>query len=205
MIDFNAIKISLQEWVVRSTILTDSTVVFSDQNAPRPNKSYISMKILSIIDIGQRDARLPADVNGDSEFVGNKEFTLSMQCHGTDALNILSTLKDSLNAPTELQTLRDNGVVFVDQLLFTDITALLETIWEERGQLDLLFRTVSTSTHNVGIIERVNIDGDYLDANGDVSIDNSFTVTDPDAIAGPIIEVDNSSIVMSSEEVSIIP
>ncbi len=204
MIDFNAIKISLQEWIVRSTSLLDSTVVFNDQASPRPDKPYISMKIISNVDIGQGLARGSIDSNGDASFVGTKEFTLSIQHYGVDSMNTLSTLKDSLDDDAELQTLRDNNLIFVEQLLFTDITALLETEWEERAQLDLLFRATSTSNHQVGIIERAMLKGTYKNADGSVAVTNNFIVTDPDAIAGQILDVDGITINIVIDEVTLI-
>ena len=200
MIDFNAVRISLQEWIVRNSGLPDNKVVFEDQSAPRPAKPYISMKVSSIVDIGQEDARGSIDDDGDSIFTGNREFTLGMSSYGDDALNVLSMLRDSFNSPTELQTLRDNGVVFVDQLLFTDITELLETIWEERGQFDILMRTTSLSTHQVGIIDRVFIDSTYRDRQDTVTlVENIVVVTDPDALGGEILEVSPILIPLLSE------
>ena len=201
MINFNAVKVSLQEWIVRSTLLADNEVVFSDQSAPQPDKPYISIKVTSIVNIGQKDARGSIDDAGFSDFVGIREFTLSIQYFGIDALNALSILKDSLNDEVELQILRDNNIVFVEELLFADVSSLLETIWEERAQLDLLFRTTSVSSHEVGIIERMYLKPSYRNADGSSISDNSIAIQDPDAIAGLLLTIHDTVIDVVSEEV----
>ncbi len=198
MIDFDRIKVSLQEWIVRSSILEDSKVVFSEQSSPRPNKPYMTMKVSSIVDIGQDDARLPIDDEGNAEFIGNKEFTLSIQSFGDSALSMLSTIRDSLNSPDELQRLRDEGVIFVDQLLFDDISDLLETIWEERGQLDLLLRATSISSHQVGIIERVYLGSTYNE------VENNIAIQIPDAIAGTLLSINDSIISIDSDKITLL-
>lgn len=204
MIDFNLIKVAIQEWIVRSSGYDDSKVVFNDQTSPQPSKPYISMKVGSIVDIGQSDARESIDNSGDSIFTGNREFTLSIQSYGDNALNILSTIKDSLDDEAELQTLRDNGVVFVDQLLFDDITELLETTWEERGQMDLLLRTTSVSSHQVGIIESVYLRSTYKRANGSVISENNLAIQDPNAIAGKLLSVHDSTILIESDKINLL-
>lgn len=204
MINFDTIKISLQEWIVRSTPMSDESVVFNDQAAIRPSKPYISMKLFDIINIGGDDARSLIDDNGDADFIGNREFTLSIQSYGNGNLNNLSLLIDSLNNPNELQLLRDDSLIFVDQLLFSDIPELLETIWEERGILDLLFRTTSISNHQVGIIEGVNIKGDYKNIDGSSIAESKVVIQIPDATAGVIPNIHDMTIEVITEEVTLL-
>lgn len=162
MIDQSAINTAIHNWIVSGSVLTAGKVIKVDQNAPRPTKPYCSYRtILSLNEIGS-ESRTAVDSGGNSEFISDMEFTLSIQVYGDDSLDTISALRDSINDPAIYINLTDGGIVFVEQLLFLDTTSLLETLWEERAQLDLLMRTASVSSNiQLGAIEKVDITENY--------------------------------------------
>lgn len=175
MIDYEVIKTSLYN--VISSIVTPTTVIFYYPNAPRPANPYITLNIDSLVRVGDDYIPKP-DTDGDSTIVGDREFTLQVQSYGENCLTILEKIRSSLQKPSILDTLRDENIVFVNSLDITNITALLDTEWEQRGAMDLLFRIANTDEDNLGVIETVELDEEYSDGNTVVYSD-TVTISSP--------------------------
>ena len=159
-IDYEAIKQSLYIWVT-SIVSPTWNVIFYQPNAPRPALPYLTLYISTLNQVGY-DSIISPDNAGSSDIVGNREFTLTIQSYSqTEALNILETLRSSLQMPSVLAALRSNNIAFVDYNTINDISAILDTEWEKRGAIDLVFRIAQTVDDDVGLIETVEVDEEF--------------------------------------------
>lgn len=150
------------------------TSIVENQNFPRPNNQYITILINPQSRIGMAAVYRPDSV-GVSTIVGNREFTVFLQCYGTDSMQILSDLRDSLEKRSVISFFCENHIGSIDTLLISDISQLLDNQFEPRASLDLLFRTSSIVDDKVGLIEEIEGDGQYISNSGQ-TIDRPFQV-----------------------------
>ena len=170
-LNITAIQDKLYEWVFDETALA---VIWLFPNAPRPDLPYISLNILNFVDVHQDFIPAPDPVTGEAEIAGNREFTLSIQCYGDNALQTMSNLKDSLEKPSIQVLLREENIAFVDSENVINVTTLLDSIFEERAALDVRFRVATGTVDEIGIIEQTNIETDIKDPVGNTI--NSDTI-----------------------------
>ncbi len=162
-IDFSIVRNNLYEWAI-SNIPNGMPTVWYFPNAPRPTVDYISLYISNVSQIGWDWEQNPLDNSGISEQVGDREFTLQIQAYGGDPITVLNNLRTSLQKTTVLDTLRSNGIVFANWFAINDITSLVDSRFEQRGSMDILFRIADIYSDNAGVIDIVNIDETIKDS-----------------------------------------
>lgn len=100
---------------------------------------------------------------------GMRKAVASINIFGENAIDTLAKLRDSLDRPDVIEDFDVNNLVALDDGQLNDLTALQETEYEERGQLDLTVAFVISSEVDVGTIDEVDLDGTV---NGkDISVD----------------------------------
>lgn len=137
------------------------TVIWADQNSPRPPLPYSVMKINSIRFVNQDHYSNP-DVNGIQTVKGDREFTLNVQRFGqSDVTSFLNSVVDKLRITTNIDKFMAKKLTAFNTEAVSDISALLDkTAIEKRATVDIFMRYKSSLTDNVGLIETVNVEGD---------------------------------------------
>jgi len=144
-------------------------VIFANQNAPRPEREFITLQMLNASNSG--DATIgDIDENGIAEIVTDKNVVVSVQTFGDNGGAIALNLFNSLHKQSVQESLSVAGVYFIRHINgINDLTALASTRYEPRYQMDILFRTADVFEDNIGRIETVtgtatinNIDIDYI-------------------------------------------
>jgi hypothetical protein len=172
-LNFETIKTSLYSWATANS--GGASVIFLNENAPRPAQPYVTLFLSSLNQIGE-DYTPESDVNGLVDMVGDREFTLQIQTYGGDCITRLENLRSSLQMQTVLDTLRANGIVFVNHFGINDLTELLDSRFEKRGAMDVLFRIGQNYTDNLGLVETIEVEEIYQDAGGTVVYDRTITI-----------------------------
>lgn len=128
------------------------------RDAPRPKPPYITIKIIS----GPRprgfDELRKRQGTPIFESGGIRQYTLSLQAFGMgghDALSDLVAKMDDSYASIELKRI----VGIVDRGDVLDISALLETGYERRAQLDVIFNAAKNIETEIRPIEHVGVSG----------------------------------------------
>ncbi len=154
-INLSDIQDSLYNWA--DSILSGD-VIWANENAPDPGKPYYDLMINPITKIGGTDYEsAPDDITLKTEIIGNREFTLQVRSFGSGTIQGLHSLIDSLEKGSVLDSLRAEGIAYVQPLTgILDITGLRDTRFEERGVLDLQFRVASVDEDDVPIIDNLN-------------------------------------------------
>jgi len=142
--------------------LVGGTLIFMDQNAPRPALPYTAMKVTSRRMVN-RDHYSDPDVNGIQDVVGDREFTVNLQryqAYGPDSVTqTLETVAEKLRLNTVIDKFQKKGMIAFDATAVTDISALLDKSQiEKRASMDVFVRYKSRQADNVGIIETANIE-----------------------------------------------
>lgn len=134
------------------------TVIWSDENGPRPQLPYVTLK-LSSKRFKNYDFYADPDADGMQEVKGDRELTLTMEYFGVDPLDALQSVVDKLRLHTIQGTFYAAGYTVFDTAQVQDISALLDGVQrEQRATLDLFIRTKVTQTDDIGYIETVNIE-----------------------------------------------
>ena len=166
------------------------TVVFSEKlfardtinvNDPRPPKPYITLKLISgPITKGSFDEIRPIPGTTKSTLSGERQYTMNIQTYGeggVDALNLIQTIMDSTTYRAKFKN--DADISIISRGTVTDISALLDTGFEVRATLDVVFNTSVNIEIETGAIEDVCISG-TLDVEDQRQIDvDEFLVAKP--------------------------
>lgn len=175
------IEDALYSWV---SVSTGATTVFLEQGAPRPATPYMTVKVVSLTPTGLDSLVSVSDPLGPpneatATYRGDREVSVSVQGIGPGAMDLCLTAANSLNKQSFVDSLAASGL-FRRGLIpaVTDITALLETDYEERAQFDAIFALCDEYTDSVSLIETVEVDGTLENKpNPDRAV--SFTATKP--------------------------
>jgi len=174
-INFMTVRTSLYDWAV-ANVQSAMPVVYLFPNAPRPTVDYVSLYISSVTQIGWDYVQEPLDNTGISEQVGDREFTLQVQVYGGDPITTIQNLRTSLQKQTVLDSLRANGIVFANWFPINDVTELIDSRYEQRASMDILFRIADVYTDNLGMIETVELEEIYKDPSGNIVYDETFLI-----------------------------
>ena len=92
-LNFETIKTNLYAWALANC--PGCSVIFLNENAPRPTQPYVTLFLSTLNQIGE-DYTPEADINGLVDMVGDREFTLQIQSYGGDCITRLENLRSSL-------------------------------------------------------------------------------------------------------------
>lgn len=157
------------------------TLIKANQPFPPPRKPYATIKVVTEIPLGQFDEQRDIDANGDADFVGFRDATLSIQFF--DDVNSGSGKTAFQQAQEAIRSLNKKSVI--DNFFFTEgiairrkspinnVETFLDTINEQRAQFDLLIGYVDEYQDEVGYIERVQATDNILDEPNELIIDVS--------------------------------
>ena len=175
-ISYATVKTNLYTWAV-ANLPSGMPVIYWEPNAPRPTVSYCTLFLNTILAVGQDWTENDADSFGIVDMKGDRQFTLSIQVYGgTDPLTVLENLRSSLQKQTVLDTLRVNGIVFYESLNILDISDLIDSQWERRASMDVLFGIGQTYTDNPGYFDHMIIQEQINNVDGTVVVNTTFTV-----------------------------
>jgi len=183
--NFSVLQDKIYSWINGEVALMPGSyvVIWQYSNAPRPDRPYISLLIPTITPVGHASYG-KVDENGIITILSQNLMTLSIIYHGQESpqnmlgqqvLNwiLLSTKKEYVN-----QIFRDSGIGYLTRLSQNTLQNLVATSFEEQTILDLSFLLVTDIIDDVGLIERVEMSGEYLYANGNTRHISTIIVED---------------------------
>lgn len=154
---WNTLLVSLADLIQAQTGLT---TIILEQSSPQPSAPYIAIKIISgPTSVGQDELRY--DNSLDSFILeGQRVFTLSIQSYGKGGIQALSDFLLRLNTPSVGDKLKNIGVGITNFPSVTNLSSFLDTTFEERGSIDIIFSAVDDLAVDTAWIERVAGEGD---------------------------------------------
>lgn len=144
------------------TPIIGGTVIYEDQNAPRPQLPYTTLKINSMRRVGGDHYSDVTDA-GIQTVKGDREFTLNIQRYDKafTVCSFLQNVIDKLNLYTNQDKFSAKKIIYVDANTVMDLSYITgEVQTEKRASVDLTMRYKSTLTDNVGVIDTVNLEAD---------------------------------------------
>lgn len=137
------------------------TVIFSDQDAPKPFPyPFATVRLINISKIGQEELR---GVDQDDVFrsVGQRKLSVSVNFFGDDPMEEARSLFDSLGKESVQHKFRSVGFAVLDKGTIQNLTTMLETKFEPRSQFDLFLGYTEEIYDDLGIIEKVKLTGEH--------------------------------------------
>lgn len=178
MINFWTVKLALYNWVV-SVTGGSMPVIYWQPNSPRPNVPYITLFISQVTAVNQDWTDSGTDINGSTNMKGDRQFTLEIQAYGGDPLTLMENIRTSLQKQSILDTLRTNGIAFYSSLTINDITELVDSQYERRAHLDVLFGIGQVYADSPGFFDHIELTEEFIDQVATIIYDRTFLIPDP--------------------------
>ena len=139
------------------------TVIFADQNAPRPNDPYITIKDLAIVGLGHRNTLAPDNITEERIVKYEDEITVSLQSYGNDTVNNLQLLKESLHKESVMLALEEMHIVVRREENIRNVSSQVDNVIEKHWSYEITFGIANTIAEETGIIETAETTGIYDD------------------------------------------
>lgn len=134
------------------------TLVFADQNAPRPPLPYWTLRLSAQRQVGKDSYSQGVDDSGDQLVSGVREITVQVQRIGTDSDVSCADLRDNLSKTTVLEEWQRQKIALYDLGDVLNVPYKLDNSQlEPRASVDLFVRFGTELLDRVGVIETVNV------------------------------------------------
>ena len=138
--------------------LVENHILWADQDGHQPKPPYIALKIISgPTKIGSMDEMFMDETTNTLKVDGLRTITLNIEVFGSDALEITTRLEASLQFPQVAEYFRARDMSAYDNSGITDVTELLETIYEQRASMDVFFYVPYEFETNLEKIGRAHV------------------------------------------------
>lgn len=140
------------------------TLIFADQNAPRPALPYWTMRVSTRRSVGEDWYSQGVDNSGDQTVYGSREVTVQVQRIGPGSDEKCQDLIDNLSKTTVQEQWQIAGMSLYDNSDAGHIPFKLDNEQlEQRSSVDLFVRFGVKLLDRVGAIQYVNIAGEFED------------------------------------------
>jgi hypothetical protein len=151
----------LYNWA--TAILGNTPVLWYHQNVQRPAVDYVTLHVQSDTRVGGRAYKTLADTDGNIQVQANREIVVFVKAYGETSKDLCHLLRNSLDLPSVTESLTAQGIAFIDTLMaISDAAEIVQNKFEEREQMDLLFRYAEQDTDTTGYIDKVEVLGNDL-------------------------------------------
>jgi len=178
-IDLTGFLGTIFDWIASQNLVDKNRIIEDRPNIDRPKPPYISYSILTGPGkVGSRD-NITHETNATFRISGPRTITVSIKSYGEGSKQIMADLCDSTELQAVQQLFQLGNIAVWGIPLVADISAQLETGWEERSQLDMLMGATAIQDEDQGKIETVEYTGDVKDQEGNTQVSVDDTVTIP--------------------------
>ena len=145
------------------SLIGAETIIFSDQNAPRPSLPYWTLHLSSQRKVGRDSYSQGVDHNGDQMVCGVREITVQLQRFGPDSDVACAYLRDNLSRTTVMEDWQRSNIALYNVGDVLNVPYKLDNSrFEQRSNIDLFIRVGTELLDRVGIIEELEISSEYI-------------------------------------------
>lgn len=177
--NFSLLQKNIGDWISTESAITP---IWQYSNAPRPDRPYISLLIPTITPVGHTSYG-KVDAAGIIKILSQNLMTLSITYHGQESpqnmlgQETLSKILLSVKKEYVQQLFIDSQIGYLTRLAQNTLPNLVGTSFEEQSILDLSFMLLTDITDiDAGLIERVEVAGEYLDTEGNVKYNSNIII-----------------------------
>jgi len=154
ILDLKTQKKAIYEWAKKEL---EIEFIWEDQNGHRPVKPYGTLKIIpGFSKVGSTD-NMTFKAGSIFNLAGLREFTLSLNCYGENAIGRANFVASSIDKPSVTEKFSIAELVAVRCEQVQDLSRVKDNEFETRAQVDIKFRTTVIVEDDIGIIETVEI------------------------------------------------
>ena len=137
------------------TSVTSLSVVWAEQDINRPSLPYVTANITNY---GQSEGFPAQTSNGNDNFTKHikKLLTVSVNVYGETSANIIDLISDSVFNDIQISSLKTAGLYFRAIENPIPLAQVVEGLWEQRWQIDIIFAYAKDIVHSPGYIDRVS-------------------------------------------------
>lgn len=169
----NTLKQTL--YAVIKGVIGSETLVFAEQNAPRPALPYWTIKLQSIRSTKGDYYSQGVDNTGNQKIRGTRDLTVAVQRYGDDSEIVLENFLCNVCKTTVFEEFSRNNIALYNKSDVMHAPVKLDNnIFEDRAAADLFFRVDVETLDNVGIINTVSTGSEFID-----HVDLDQTITAP--------------------------
>lgn len=159
------------------------TMVFADQNAPRPPLPYWTIRLSSQRAVGDSTFGQGVDANGDQKISGVRETTVQVQRIGPDSEVSCADLRDDLTRTTVMEEWRVAKIALFNVGDVLNVPYKLDNSQlEPRASMDLFIRFGSELLDRVGWVDTVDIGAGFV-------TDQTLQITTPNPDLNEIVTI----------------
>ncbi len=158
MIDLSAIENGVYAWCTDQ--IGGTTFIFEDQNAPIPDGSFATIKVVSVAKIAHDSMVYEYQQDNDKfkeSVEGVRSALVSVNFYRDSAFNKAAQLHASLQKTNVTDLLWNNGLSFVQVSDIRDMDEIISAEWEQRAQFDITFYVNSGYNELIDRIDKVNV------------------------------------------------
>jgi hypothetical protein len=182
-VDFEPIKVAIYDWLNQALNDGDDTtetaipIIRAEDNSVRPQEGelFVEFKFLTgLVKIGVNDEKVP--VSGQPTMFtlrGQRQITVSVTVFGENSAACMAQIQQSLSSPIECAILRAAGLAVRQDDAISDASVFLETSFENRSVLDVIFGLTLEKTVDLGTIESTELDGTALPGGQSIIVDKN--------------------------------
>lgn len=146
----------IRNWLVSSSNIDDSQVIFDFQNAPKPEQTFITLNpSRNITNYGQGE--IIDNYDGTITITQCKQIEMSINCYGSDALEIMTNVQDSLDDIIVQQDFDKNNISVTPDSPLRNLTYIEGNEWQDRRQLDILVIFTKVTVQNIDYFDTIGI------------------------------------------------
>lgn len=153
----NEVYLALFAWLQSESGLT---VIKANQKGPRPARPYVSLNFINpSSEMGGDDQYTTDPSTGVVTTAGPRSAQASVNIFGPDSVDMLAKVRDSLQRPDVIDAFDASGITILDTSNINDLTEQQETIYEERGQVDITLSFTVSSDVDMKTIDIASLTG----------------------------------------------
>ena len=153
---FERLTLAIYTWFSETSGIA---TIWAEQSGPKPKRPYATLKLITgAVKVGGED-NLRQYTSGKFVLNGPRTVTVRCQVFGEGALDILSTVRDSLDDPSIIDGLDLSGLSVQDDGEPSNVTERLETSYEIRAVMDVKFDFNEERVANVGYVSETTVNG----------------------------------------------
>ena len=167
-VSYTTVQDAIYDWI--APIVAPVQVIWARPNeAPTSDinlaDEFVTLNLTGVLNkIGQDN--LEFDSGTTYNIKGQRTANLSIIAYGATAQQMAIDIQSSSERPSVLEAIRSTGLAIWNEPNVTDLSAVLESGFENRAGIEFLLGISSLITDDVGIIERVTGEGCFND--GDI-------------------------------------
>ena len=140
--------------------LEKTSVIYAQQNAPKPNKTYCTLRYYSYNQEVPSEQRHNTGVQTTHSYNTCVCEVQMFATTGIDACAELNKLVNAFDRQPIIDICKQTNICVYDNERINNITALLDgQIWETRATVDLMIRFNGAVSDNVGYVDTVTMTG----------------------------------------------